>query len=161
MAVERSEQRLKTGAFAVAIALADDDSIHIAPHGELDLASAPELGAQLDRFLTTGAARTVTLDLGELSFIDSTGIRVVVQARRDSEANGSTLRLLRGMPETLRTFEPPGSRTICSSRISSLAASTRILGTWTNPTSTRARRAGGPAPSSPARSGRAGGSWRR
>ncbi len=108
MAVAPSDRGLGPGLFAVAIALAEDDSIQISPHGELDLATAPELQVQLDRFLSAGAARTVTLDLSGLTFIDSAGIRAVVDARRQSGRNHSTLRLLKASPEIMNVLRLAG-----------------------------------------------------
>ena len=50
------------------------------PTGELDIATAPELERVLER--PRAAGDRVVLDLAELEFIDSTGLRVIVRARR-------------------------------------------------------------------------------
>jgi anti-sigma B factor antagonist len=47
--------------------------------GELDCASAPLLADELDELLDEGTCR-LTVDLAEMTFIDSTGLATLVQA---------------------------------------------------------------------------------
>jgi anti-anti-sigma factor len=49
--------------------------------GELDLATAPDVADELERVEAT-AVDIVVLDLSGLTFIDSTGIRLVLAAHR-------------------------------------------------------------------------------
>ncbi|HEV2775763.1 MAG TPA: STAS domain-containing protein [Solirubrobacteraceae bacterium] len=56
--------------------------------GELDLATAPELEAALREYLAAGAVR---LDLRGLSFMSSSGIRVLDAILRDVDAHGWAL----------------------------------------------------------------------
>jgi anti-sigma B factor antagonist len=56
------------------------DRLVISLHGELDLANAPLLQSALDDLELVDAA-TVVLDLHELAFIDSTGLRTIFSAR--------------------------------------------------------------------------------
>ncbi|HWK29683.1 MAG TPA: STAS domain-containing protein [Solirubrobacter sp.] len=51
----------------------------IALSGELDLVSAP----QLTEALAGAAGRPITIDLRELAFMDSTGLRALLGAARD------------------------------------------------------------------------------
>lgn len=51
--------------------------------GELDLASAPDLIAALAA-LTDGAATPVVLDMAGVGFVDSTGVRVLLEAQAAS-----------------------------------------------------------------------------
>lgn len=67
--------------------------------GELDLAGAPELGAALREQLAAGP---VLLDLMELTFMDSSGIRLIDGVLRDVTANGWDLRIARAMHERVR-----------------------------------------------------------
>ena len=53
-------------------------------HGELDGATAKELEAEFIRVEATSVSRIV-LDLGELEFIDSTGMAVILRADTTSE----------------------------------------------------------------------------
>jgi anti-anti-sigma factor len=50
----------------------------------------------------------VVVDLSELSFIDSTGMRVIVDAWHESQRDGFDLRLTRGSDTVMRAFEMVG-----------------------------------------------------
>jgi len=60
--------------------------------GELDLATGPELQARLAALIDSGV-REVVLDLTEVSFLDSSGLSVLVTAMKRLRAGGGTLRL--------------------------------------------------------------------
>lgn len=62
----------------------------LAVSGELDLASAPQLGAAVERRIATGQG-DVVLDLSGLQFCDSTGLSVFVDAHRSLRAQGRRL----------------------------------------------------------------------
>ena len=72
-------------------------SEHLILHvsGELDLATAPLLEDHLES-AWAGDAPAVVLDLHELAFIDSTGVRLILRAqqRADAEERGFALRRL-------------------------------------------------------------------
>ncbi len=57
--------------------------------GELDVASAPRFERVLNTALEKGAS-TVVLDLSELTFLDSTGIHVLISASRRAADQGCT-----------------------------------------------------------------------
>ena len=69
--------------------------------GELDLASAPILARAIAPATTPGA--TIELDLTALTFIDSSGIKVLCHALRDLGANGRLI---------VRHPRPPVRRTL-------------------------------------------------
>ncbi len=72
--------------------------------GELDPHTAPLLQEQIDAVRSAaGAARptTVVLELSGLTFIDSSGLRVVISTQRSLAADGGQL-VLRGPSETAR-----------------------------------------------------------
>ena len=75
----------------------------VAPYGELDLATAPEVQRELERAERSDAAEIV-LDLGGLTFIDSTGIRMVLDADQRSRVDGDRLRLLPGRDQVHSVF---------------------------------------------------------
>lgn len=79
----------------------------IALAGELDLASAAEVEAELRRVEATDA-EAIVLDLSRLTFIDSTGIRLVVTADARSRADANRLSLLRGPAAIQRVFTITG-----------------------------------------------------
>jgi anti-sigma B factor antagonist len=81
-----------------------DGDVHtIALNGELDLANAADVEQQLTSAEATDAA-SIVLDLSGLTFIDSTGIRMIVSADARSRANSHRLTLLRGSPAVERVF---------------------------------------------------------
>lgn len=76
------------------------------PTGELDIATAPRLEQALAERLAPG--ERVLLDLGDLQFIDSTGLRVIVRAAETARRRGCDLRLRHGPPPVRRVFELSG-----------------------------------------------------
>lgn len=72
--------------------------------GELDLANANQLERELLRVEATDAL-TIILDLSGLTFMDSTGLRVVLRAHARSRADSNRLALLRGPTSVQRVFE--------------------------------------------------------
>ncbi|HWX73797.1 MAG TPA: STAS domain-containing protein [Solirubrobacteraceae bacterium] len=69
--------------------------------GELDLASAPVLESRLEEPEVAGAA-TVVLDLREVQFIDSTGLRTIFAARSSCRQRGQELAVTRGSEQVQR-----------------------------------------------------------
>ena len=56
--------------------------------GELDLGTAPELTAAIDRLTAAGETR-VLLDLTDLTFCDSTGMAAFVRGDNQAAADGA------------------------------------------------------------------------
>ncbi len=75
--------------------------------GELDLVTAPELELTIDRLCTDGA-REIVLDLHDVAFIDSTGLRVVLTSNELCERHGCDFSLTRVQPPAGRLFELTG-----------------------------------------------------
>jgi anti-sigma B factor antagonist len=76
-----------------------DGRVTFTPRGELDLASAPELEEKVLEAVRTGE-RSVVLDLRELTFMDSTGVRTIVAAHQVAEQTGHELRVVRPARES-------------------------------------------------------------
>jgi anti-anti-sigma factor len=85
----------------------------VVPHGELDLATAPELEAVL-----AAQSGPVTVDLRHLSFIDASGLRILLEAEAASRQDGMQLKFVAGeavrrllecaeLPHALTCVEPP------------------------------------------------------
>jgi len=70
------------------------DRVTFIPRGELDLATAPELETGVLDAVRDGA-KPVVLDLRELTFMDSTGVRTIVAAHQLAEQTGHELRVVR------------------------------------------------------------------
>jgi anti-sigma B factor antagonist len=75
--------------------------------GELDLATAGELEAAINRLCAYGA-REIVLDLHELSFVDSTGLRVILTGRQVCETHACDFSLTRVQVPVQRLFEQTG-----------------------------------------------------
>ena len=88
-------------------ARADDDGVNIQLLGELDMATAPRLGRVLDEALDT-MPDTVRLDLSELTFLDSTGIRVLMTASRRARDQSCSVILHAPRAHVLRTLKLTG-----------------------------------------------------
>ncbi|MEU0534327.1 STAS domain-containing protein [Amycolatopsis tolypomycina] len=71
--------------------------------GELDVATAPRLRAGVEG-LTLGAGQVLVLDLGGVTFCDSSGISALIAAHNVAEAAGAGVALA-AVPDRLgRTF---------------------------------------------------------
>lgn len=79
------------------------DACLILVRGELDLASCPDLELAIGDAEQT-EARRIILDLEELTFIDSSGLRTLLTASRRSAANGSRLQMTRGKGDVADMF---------------------------------------------------------
>ena len=80
--------------------------------GELDIATATELDQQLVELLARG--RVVELDMSGLTFIDSTGLGVLIRRAGAAEPGGGSVTVLRTdlAPQVLRLIELTGTATI-------------------------------------------------
>jgi anti-sigma B factor antagonist len=86
---------------------AEDGGRVLAPVGELDMASVDVLNAAVER-ARDARAPSITIDLRELSFIDSSGLAAIVLAGRLCDTNGLEFSLVPGSPSTQRLFEMTG-----------------------------------------------------
>ena len=89
-----------------------ESDVHtIALSGELDLATADELQLELER-VESSDARAIVVDLSRLTFMDSTGVRLLVTAHARSRADADRLTLLRGPRAVQRVLELSGVDTL-------------------------------------------------
>jgi len=70
-------------------------TVRVAPSGELDLVNAAALQAQLDELRAAGFEHIV-LDLRELTFIDSSGVRLIIREDRVARSTGRRFSLIAG-----------------------------------------------------------------
>jgi len=68
----------------------DDGVVTIALAGDIDVSSVAAMREALEQAVRAGSA-LVVVDFSQLSFLDSTGINCLVQARADGEAVGCRL----------------------------------------------------------------------
>jgi anti-sigma B factor antagonist len=83
------------------------DRVVIGLHGELDLIGAPMLQAEVENPEIDGAERVV-LDLRDLRFIDSAGLRVILAAHERSQQRGQAFALSRGSAQVQRLLNIAG-----------------------------------------------------
>lgn len=83
------------------------DRVVLCLHGELDLASAPLLAQEIENASSDSAAMIV-LDLKELQFIDSTGLRIILAAHERAQERGQELALSRGSEQVQRLLTITG-----------------------------------------------------
>jgi anti-anti-sigma factor len=85
----------------------DRDRLLVAPRGELDVATAEQMRVALLQQFDNGFAHVVA-DLRDVTFIDSTGIRVLWQAHQRSEQDGTRLSLIPGDGSVGRALQLTG-----------------------------------------------------
>ena len=83
------------------------DRVVLALSGELDMASAPMLQTAVSE-AGLEEKGLVVLDLEELQFIDSTGLRVILAVRKLCEEHGTELAVTRGSQQVERLLAVTG-----------------------------------------------------
>jgi anti-anti-sigma factor len=81
----------------------------LAASGELDLRTSPQLEQRLDRAWAAGA-ELVILDLRQIEFMDSTGLRVLLGAHQRAQETGRRFALVRGADQVERVLTLTGVR---------------------------------------------------
>ena len=99
----RAHQLIKLGEFA--LTSEREGAVHsICLFGELDLATADAVQEELTRVEASDAS-AIVIDLSGLTFIDSTGIRLLYSAAARSRADCDRLALLRGGAAVQRALQ--------------------------------------------------------
>ena len=83
------------------------DVVRVCPLGDVDIGS---VGAIRERIadLRAGGARRVVLDLREATFLDSTGVHLILEADADAREDGWDFALIEGPPGVQRSLEVLG-----------------------------------------------------
>jgi anti-anti-sigma factor len=107
-----SDSRRELAAVAVIVSDVGLVSSSSAPHltlsGEIDLSVAPNLldsGTEMARAVAPGR---LEIDLGDVSFIDSSGLGALISIRNTARQCGANLVLVRVSPVVARFFELAG-----------------------------------------------------
>jgi anti-sigma B factor antagonist len=85
----------------------DLDRMLVCPAGEVDLATADTLESRIVDVLHNGCARVV-VDLRAVTFIDSSGIRALLNAHQRARESGRPISIILGGPAIRRTLEIVG-----------------------------------------------------
>ena len=83
------------------------EGVRVVFTGELDIAGAQDAEEAVRQAESDGAS-ALTLDLRGLTFMDSTGLRLLVAADRRAQEAGRTLRIVRGPDAIQRVLELTG-----------------------------------------------------
>jgi anti-anti-sigma factor len=86
----------------------DGESASIAIVGELDLSTAPRVEEALDDLLAN-RARRVVIDLSQVAFVDSSGLRMLIAMSDRSGEEGWTLALVRPPEPARSVFQITGA----------------------------------------------------
>ena len=85
----------------------DRERVLVCPSGDLDLATADTVEAQIQELLERGFDRVV-IDLRSVTFLDSTGIRTLIAGHKRARAGGQMLSVILGGLATRRPLELSG-----------------------------------------------------
>lgn len=86
-----------------------DDAAILVVRGELDLRTSPELEQRLTAAFVAGA-ELVILDLRQIEFMDSTGLRVLLGTHQRAHEKGRRFALVRGADQVERVLTLTGVR---------------------------------------------------
>lgn len=98
----RADQAAAVGLLAIDSRREGDEHV-IALDGELDLAHAGEVEQELSRVEATDAA-SIKVDLSKLTFIDSTGVRLLLMAEARARADSARMTIVRAPGSVQRVF---------------------------------------------------------
>ena len=88
----------------------DDATATVLPIGELDIDTMPILRAWCARLRGDGM-RHLVVDLRQLEFIDSSGVRCILDLASEARLDGFSLALIPGSRAVQRVFELTGTTT--------------------------------------------------
>jgi anti-anti-sigma factor len=103
-----NETEVPDGPFRVDVRQ-DRDAVYVCPVGDVDLDTADHIRERLDELRHAGFKRLI-LDLRGVTFLDSTGIRLVLDADASARADGFDFALIEGPARVQRAFEITGLR---------------------------------------------------
>jgi anti-sigma B factor antagonist len=86
-----------------------DHAVVVRAHGELDIASGPRLVGEAAG-AAAGGALPVVLDLAGVAFVDSSGLRALIEAERAVRGQGGRLVIARPSPAVARLLDMTGLR---------------------------------------------------
>ena len=82
------------------------EAVVVAPAGEIDLATIDAVRGELAA--ARGEAKRVVLDLRDVEFLDSCGLRLIVEAQHDAEREGWTFVVARPREPVQRLLDIAG-----------------------------------------------------
>ncbi len=98
---------------SVVVAHSDSDHAVVAVTGEIDMATAPRLRDTLESLVDEGC-RWLVVDLSRVTFCDSSGLAVLLVARKELHQHGGTIRLVGPAAPVARMFQISGMTKVFS-----------------------------------------------
>ena len=86
----------------------DDGDVTVPVRGEFEMATTFTVEPTLERAIELPGLRRLTLDLSGVTFLDSTGLGVVLRLASELQRRGIELRIVPGPPEVQRVFATAG-----------------------------------------------------
>ena len=99
--------RIREGGLLTVRVKHDGEELLVRASGELDLSNAIVLEGELRRAIATRPSEVI-LDLSAVTFIDSTGLRMLLLMAKHSRNNGDRLSMRRGSESAERAIERAG-----------------------------------------------------
>jgi anti-sigma B factor antagonist len=93
--------------FSIAVVRAREE-VRVHAIGELDLAATPKLQAQIGALLADGSEQ-LTIDLRRVTFIDLTGVRLLLKLAQDASDDGWRLSLIQDHGQVRRILTLTGA----------------------------------------------------
>jgi anti-anti-sigma factor len=93
--------------FEVGVGPAEGNGRVVTARGELDLAAADHLWETVEPLLTPGAV--VVLDGTDMTFLDSSGLRILLQAHKRAQADGADFRVVAPQQAVQRVLDLAGA----------------------------------------------------
>ena len=83
-----------------------DGALIVSPHGEIDLATVDDVRRVIER--EHDGSATLLVDLRGVEFLDTSGLRLVVEQNNRARDGGYTMQIVRGPAPVQRVFEIAG-----------------------------------------------------
>ena len=91
------------------VVVPDRGEVAVEPVGEVDVSSVDALDREVRELVRAGFDQVV-LDLRRVTFLDSSGLRLLLRLRNDAARGGHTLKLVPGPAEVQRVFQLTATR---------------------------------------------------
>ncbi len=82
---------------------ADNNAIHIKLTGEMDAHGCSQIGNELERIIDATIVQHISLDINDVTFLDSSGVGVIVFLFKRLKSSGGSLEInnVNGQPKEL------------------------------------------------------------
>jgi anti-anti-sigma factor len=87
----------------------DEAGARVVAIGELDLATSPLLEREIEELFDGGVLRELIVDLSALTFVDSSGLRLLIALNERAQAEGCRLALIAPAGEARTVFDVSGA----------------------------------------------------